>query len=63
MGRRLDLPRHPLTTTVRLRWAVLWVAAVALLALAAAWLGMTAALYVALEPVRAIDHILTSIGA
>ena len=61
MGRRLDRARHPLTL-VRLRWAVLWVAAVALLAIAAAWLGMTAALYVALEPVRAIDHILTSIG-
>lgn len=48
---------------MRLRWAVLWVAAITLLALAAAWLGMTAAIYVALEPVRAIDHILTAIGA
>lgn len=47
---------------MRLRWAVLWVAAVAVFAIAAAWLGMTAALYVALEPVRATDHILTSIG-
>lgn len=48
---------------MRPRWALVWVAAITLLALAGAWLGMTAALLFALEPVRAIDHILTSLGA
>jgi hypothetical protein len=48
---------------VRLRWLLAVALGALFLALAATWLGMSAALVLALEPVRALHHILTSIGA
>lgn len=43
---------------MRLRTFLALVAAVAVMALVAAWLGMSLAVFIALEPVRALAHLI-----